>query len=276
MKVLRAKSAGFCWGVERAIEIARDYAHHGRHPVYTDGPLIHNRQMMDQLKADGIQETNDPSSLSSGILIVRAHGIPPDRRAWLDTLPLTIVDATCPDVAKIQNLIRDHARRGFHIVIFGDPGHAEVTGLMGYAEGRGHVVSRVEDVANLPPVGPVCLVSQSTQLPIAYRRMVEAVRARFPDTVVLDTICRSTENRQRELIDMAEWVDALVVVGGRHSANTLRLVELAGSLKPTFHIETYGQLSPEKLQGFKTIGLTAGASTPAFIIEDVKQNIERL
>lgn len=275
MKVILAQSAGFCWGVRRAVDKARQLARDAR-PVFTDGPLIHNRQMMDQLKAEGVRETDNPASLPDGILVVRAHGIPPDRRASLDKLPMTLEDATCPDVARIQKRIRDHARKGYSVVIFGDPGHAEVTGLLGYAEGRGLVVSHPADVAALPPMHPVCLVSQSTQLPVSYEEVARAIRKRFPDAVVLDTICKSTRNRQRELMDMAERVDALVVVGGAHSANTLRLVELARSLKPTFHIETCDQLSPAKLRGFKTVGLTAGASTPAFIIDEVRNALEKM
>lgn len=275
MKVILARSAGFCWGVRRAVDKARRLARDAR-PVFTDGPLIHNRQMMDQLKAEGVRETDNPASLPEGVLVVRAHGIPPDRRASLDKLPVTLEDATCPDVAKIQKQIRDHARSGYSVIIFGDPGHAEVTGLVGYAEGRGFVVSHPDEVSALPSLHPVCLVSQSTQLPASYDRVALAVRERFPDAVVLDTICRSTRNRQQELMDMADQVDAFVVVGGSHSANTLRLVDLARSLKPTFHIETQDQISPAKLKGFKTIGLTAGASTPAFIIDDVRSTLEKM
>ena len=274
MNVVLAKSAGFCWGVRRAVDRARRLAREPGRRVFTDGPLIHNRQMMDQLRAEGVAETDDPASLPGGVLVVRAHGIPPDRRARLGTLPLTLDDCTCPDVAKIQKLIRTQARRGSHILIFGDPGHAEVTGLMGYAEGRGFVVNRPEDVAKLPELSPVCLVSQSTQLPDSYRRIADAVRERFPDALVLETICQSTRNRQEELVAMAARVDGFVVVGGMHSANTVRLVELARSLKPTFHIETCEQLPRRELREFKAVGLTAGASTPAFIIEEVKKALE--
>jgi 4-hydroxy-3-methylbut-2-enyl diphosphate reductase len=276
MKVILAKSAGFCWGVRRAVDKANTLARNPQQRVFTDGPLIHNQQMLDQLKAQGVHETSDPSSIPEGTLIIRAHGIPPGRRALLDKLAITVVDATCPDVAKIQKLIGQYARQGYAIIIFGDPGHAEVAGLMGYAEGKGFVVNDPDDIAGLPAMPLVCLVSQSTQLPLSYSRVADAVRTRFPSAVVLDTICKSTRNRQQELIEMAASVDAFVVVGDAHSANTLRLVELARSLKPTFHIETSSQLSPEKLRGFKVVGLTAGASTPAFIIDSVKAALEAI
>ena len=274
MKVLLAKSAGFCWGVERAVESARKQAASG--PVYTDGPLIHNQQMMDQLKAEGITESSSPESLTAGTLIIRAHGIPPERRDALRKLPVRLVDATCPDVAKIQGMIKKHAAQGYYTILFGDCGHAEVTGLLGYSANRGHVVNTPADVAALPDLHQVCLVSQSTQFPLAYEAIIQAVRTRFHDAVILDTICKSTKNRQQELLDMAAKVEAIVVVGGAHSANTLRLVELAATLKPTYHIQTGDQLDIEKLKHCTSVGLTAGASTPEFIIADVRKRLENI
>lgn len=296
MKVILAKSAGFCWGVKRAVDKARSLARENRGPIYADGPLIHNQQMMEQLRAEGVIEASDPQSIASNrnksargeggsdsalrtraeILLIRAHGIPPDRRAMLEKLPVTLVDVTCPDVARIQGLIKKYSQKGYHVIIFGDVGHAEVTGLLGYAGGRGHVVSQIQDIDSLPEIGPVCLVSQSTQFPSSYAKIIKAVRQRFPDVEVLDTICESTKNRQKELIEIAETVDAIVVVGGAHSANTIRLVELAKTLKPTSHIQTSDQLRPEQFRNFRTVGLTAGSSTPGFIIEDVKKTLEKL
>ena len=274
MQVILAHSAGFCRGVRRAVDRARAKVQAGSRPLYTDGPLIHNRQMMEQLRAEGIQEAPDPATLQDASLMIRAHGIPPARRARFEALPVELVDATCPDVARIQGLIRRHAREGFHILIFGDPGHAEVVGLLGYAEGRGQVVHDPEYIASLPPFERVCLVSQSTQFPSLFDRMAEAVRARFPHALVFQTICDSTRNRQDELVDISGRVDALVVVGGAHSANTVRLVEIARGLRPTFAVETADQLRREDFSGFKTVGLTAGASTPGFIIHAVRERLE--
>ena len=276
VRVIVAASAGFCWGVRRAVEKARAIARESKAPIYTDGPLIHNDEMMARLREQGIAETDDPDSLEQGLLMIRAHGIPPDRRAKLSHFPTRLVDATCPDVAKIQGLIRKHARAGCHIVIFGDPGHAEVVGLLGYAEGKGHVVNSVEDIRALPEMQHVCAVSQSTQFPPDYEAIVQGVVRRFPDALVLDTICKSTKNRQRELLEIARKVDAIVVVGGAHSANTVRLVKLARALKPTFHIQAKGQLDPEEFASFTTVGLTAGASTPSFIIADVRKALESI
>jgi len=276
MNVIVAKSAGFCWGVKRAVEKARRLAGASTGPVYSDGALIHNEEMLAELKAEGILETKDPSSLRDVTLVVRAHGISPERRAWLKQLPVSLADATCPDVARTQGLIRKHAARGYHTIIFGDPGHAEVVGLQGYAAERGHVVSHVAEVAKLPDMDSVCLVAQSTQLPDDYREIADAVIRRFPGALVFDTICEATKNRQAELMAIASQVEAIVVVGGKHSANTVRLVELARKLKPTFHVQTSSQLDESQLRQFKSVGLTAGASTPDFIIEAMKESLERL
>jgi (E)-4-hydroxy-3-methyl-but-2-enyl pyrophosphate reductase len=273
MRVILAKSAGFCQGVRIAIDKARSLAGEQGH-VYTDGPLIHNDEMTAQLRKEGITEATDPRSLDKATLVIRAHGIPPQRRAELMALPANLVDATCPIVAGIQKLTAQYAARGYGIVIFGDHGHAEVMGLLGHAAEKGFVICKPEDVEDLPEIDPVCLVSQSTQLPAAYEQIARAVRSRFAHVEVLDTICRSTKNRQEELVRMADEVDAIVVAGAGHSANTLRLVALAESLRPAFHVQTADQLDPDAFRDFHTVGLTAGASTPDFVIEDVKKKLE--
>lgn len=276
MKVILAKSAGFCWGVSRAVDKARELVDGGDGPIYTDGPLIHNEQLMARLRSEGILETGNPEDASTGTLLIRAHGISPDRRSALTRSAASLVDATCPDVAKIQGKIRKHARTGYDIVIYGDEGHAEVIGLLGYAEGKGHVVNNRDDVERLPQLNKVCLVSQSTQFPAAYADIARLVEERFPGTAVLDTICVATKRRQAELLEIAGQVDVIVVVGGAHSANTVRLVELAGSRKPTVHIQTADDIDPEIMKGFGVAGLSAGASTPAFIIDQVMARLEEI
>ena len=274
MKVIVAKSAGFCWGVKRAVEKARGLLQEGPRPVHTDGPLIHNEQMLDQLCKEGILETSNPAALKDGTLLIRAHGISPERREMLNRLPVRLVDATCRDVGRIQGTIKKHARKGYHTIIFGDRGHAEVLGLLGCAQGRGFVVTTPAEVAALPAMDPVCVVAQSTQFPKHYQQIAEAARRRFPGALVLDTICEATRNRQADLVALAGTVDAIVVVGGQQSANTLRLVELARSLKPTFAIQKSDQLSREDFRSFRTLGLTAGASTPDFVIDEVRRKLE--
>jgi len=277
MNVVTAPSAGFCRGVKNAVARARECAAAGR-PVFTDGPLIHNPQMMAELARGGVAETDAPESLAPGsTLVIRAHGIAPERRAFLQSLPLRLVDATCPDVARIQSQIRGHARRGASVLIYGDHGHAEVAGLLGFCGGRGHVVDSVAGVGELPQLeGEVCLAAQSTQFPSAYAEVADAARLRWPEITVLDTICEATKNRQRGVAQLAEVCDVLVVVGGNRSANTLRLVELARTLRPTFHVETAAELRREDFTAFECAGLTGGASTPDFTLDEARGVLEGL
>lgn len=289
MKVIRAKSAGFCWGVERAIDIAREYAQKGRHPVYTDGPLIHNRQMMEVLTGEGIREVGDYTSEAklavnkvtdaNAVMVVRAHGISPERRAYLKALGMEFRDATCPDVGIIAGKVRLHARKGYRTVIFGDPKHPEVIGLLGYAEGQGHVISSEAEIDALPELGTqVCMVSQSTMFTDEFARLAAHLQARFPATLVFDTICGATKDRQADIKELQhQGCQAIVVIGGRHSANTVKLaklVEIQGL--PCFHVETATELDLAALTRYATIGVTAGASTPAFLIDEVCRRLGEL
>jgi len=282
MKVIRAKSAGFCWGVERAIDIAREYAEKEKKTVYTDGPLIHNRQMMSKLESSGIREVGDYQSQSEvqiseenkkdSVLVVRAHGISPERRKYLKSLGLEFRDATCPDVGIIAGKIRAHSRKGFHTVIFGDPEHPEVIGLLGYAEGRGHAIQSVEEVDQLPSMeGGIAFVSQSTMFTHEFENIACRLQERFGEVKVFDTICGATKERQTDLRKLIQdGAEALVVIGGHHSANTRKLAKLAQMHDvPAFHIETADQIDPAAMERFQTVGVTAGASTPDFIIDAV-------
>lgn len=287
MKVIRAQSAGFCWGVERAIDIARKFAAEGKRPVFTDGPLIHNRQMMERIEADGIREVGDYQSKAeieineeekeNAVMVVRAHGISPERRAYLKNLGMDFKDATCPDVGIIAGKIRLHAKKGFHTVIFGNPKHPEVIGLMGYTEGNGHVIQNAADIAALPAFeGGVCMVSQSTMFTDEFERLAGLLKERFPQSVVIDTICGATKERQDDVRTLArEGAEAIVVVGGRHSANTVKLAALAQRQQlPTYHVETAAELDLAAMRQFSTVGVTAGASTPAFLIDEVCRKLE--
>lgn len=282
MKVIRAKSAGFCWGVERAIDIARDFATSGRRPVYTDGPLIHNRQMMERLQSEGIREVGDYQSSSQldldagsedhAVLVVRAHGISPERRAYLKSLGIAFKDATCPDVGIVAGKIRLHAKKGYTTVIFGDRNHPEVIGLMGYTEGRGHPVKSREDIDALPPLGDkVVMVSQTTMFTDEFHELADHLKRTYPDTLVFDTICGATKDRQGDIAVLHEaGVEAFVVIGGHHSANTCKLAMLARKTGlPTYHIETAREIDVEEMSRFRTLGVTAGASTPEFLISEI-------
>ncbi len=282
MKVIRAKSAGFCWGVERAIDIARDFATKGKHPVYTDGPLIHNSQMMDRLQDEGIREVGDYQSRSNlsirekedtnAVLVVRAHGISPERRKYLKSLGIEFRDATCPDVGIVAGKIRIHAKKGYHTVIYGDARHPEAIGLMGYTEGRGHVVQSKEEIDALPDFGDkVVMVSQTTMFTQDFHELADYLKERFPAAVIIDTICGATKDRQGDIAVLYDNdVEAFVVIGGHHSANTRKLAMLAKRTGlPTYHIETAREVDHGEMSQYAVVGVTAGASTPEFLISEV-------
>jgi len=288
MEVIRAKSAGFCWGVERAIDIAAKFADEGKAPVYTDGPLIHNRQMMEKLENKGIKEVGDYQSKSdltieqdskdNAVMVVRAHGISPERRAYLKNLGMNFKDATCPDVGIIAGKIKLHSRKGYSTVIFGDPKHPEVIGLMGYTEGRGHVVKTIEDIDHLPDLGAhICMVSQSTMFTDEFERLSHHLWQIYPNAKVFDTICGATKERQSDVLVLKEkGAEAIVVVGGSHSANTMKLAALVEKQGlPAYHIETVAELDLAHLKSnYAKIGVTAGASTPEFLIREVCEQLE--
>jgi (E)-4-hydroxy-3-methyl-but-2-enyl pyrophosphate reductase len=290
MKVIRAKSAGFCWGVERAIDIAQACAGKENKQVFTDGPLIHNTQMMNKLKDEGINELGDYQSSvdldisekekADSVLVVRAHGISPERRKYLKSLNIKFKDGTCPDVGIIAGKIKLYANKGYNTVIFGDPKHPEVIGLKGYtAEDKGYVIESIEDLEALPKLeGGVCMVSQSTMFTYEFNDLSERLKQKYPDLMVFDTICGATKERQGDLkflID--EGAEAIIVIGGHHSANTKKLTKLAMLHdKPTFHIELADEINAEEMEKFETVGVTAGASTPDFIIDSVCNRLNEL
>jgi len=279
MGIRLAETAGFCWGVRRAVDLALRVSHENHGPIYTFGPLIHNRQALDLLKTKGIDQLpKEADRLGPASVIVRAHGVAPQVKQDLEDRGFEVLDATCPHVARAQKIVRRMAEKACAaIVIVGDRGHAEVEGLLGHADGRGFVVESPEDVARLPDgLDSVAVVAQTTQGGDRWEQCVAALAARFGDIEVFNTRCNDTNSRQEELLRMAEEVDAIVVVGGRGSANTCRLAEIARERVPTWHIETAEELPVDALRPFGEIGVTAGASTPHWIIEQVVDRLRAM
>jgi 4-hydroxy-3-methylbut-2-en-1-yl diphosphate reductase len=289
MKIIRAKSAGFCWGVERAINIARSVTGGSMRKVYSDGPLIHNSQMMTRLKNEGICELGEcicedkPDEIDNldknGVIVVRAHGISPQRREHLKGLGLEFRDATCPDVGIVAGKIRKYARLGYSTVIFGDRNHPEVIGLLGYSEGKGFAVQSRADVDSLPPLGgKVCMVSQTTMFPDDFADLADYLKSKYSGLVVLDTICGATKARQKDVANLLhQGAQAIVVIGGHHSANTCKLADLARRMGlPTYHIETAGDIDISDFKNYETVGVTAGASTPEFLIAEVCDKLSKV
>jgi len=256
-------------GVKRAVDRVIGESRKGEGPYYSLGPLIHNRQAVDVLEKRGIRCINDLSEVSKGSVIVRAHGLPPKTVQEMEDRGFEIIDATCPRVRHSQNIIRKFHKQGYRIIIAGDKDHAEVTALLGYCDNTGTVITSLQEAASLELDGKACLVAQTTFNEKEFLEMVEAVKARHAEVEVVNTICRSTEDRQRETAELCRAVDAMVVVGGKHSANTRRLAEIAQATgTPTVHVETADELPGDMVQ-YKTVGVTAGASTPNWITASV-------
>ncbi|WP_373498207.1 4-hydroxy-3-methylbut-2-enyl diphosphate reductase [Desulfococcus sp.] len=277
MKISVAKNAGFCMGVQRAVEMALNASHRYPPPIYTYGPLIHNPQVLGLLAEKGISILTEIPEKASGTVLIRAHGVPPDTKERLEKAGLSVIDATCPRVIKVQAIIQKHAREGYASIIVGDRDHPEVAGLMGYAGANGHVVGSIHDLENLPAFDKAILVAQTTQNVQFFGSVKKWAQKHHPRYKVFETICGSTEERQSETKRLAEDVDAVIVVGGRDSGNTQRLVEIVRETgKPACHIETESDLDMELLRAARHIGITAGASTPNWIIKRIYRIIESL
>jgi 4-hydroxy-3-methylbut-2-enyl diphosphate reductase len=280
VKVKVAKNAGFCMGVRRAMDLVLNAAR-DRQPeeiIYTYGPLIHNNQVLEILERRGIRCSKDLTEAEEGGRIaIRAHGIPPQERKAIKDKGFKIINATCPRVGKVQGIIKKHSLKGYDIVIVGDDNHAEVIGLKGFANGRAHVLKTPEEVDRLPSMDKLLVVAQTTQDERAFKTIAGLLEERYPETIVYNTICDSTHNRQEEVRALCNEVDAMVVVGGRHSGNTKRLAEIAAATGiPTFHIETEEELDRERLQDFEIVGVTAGASTPHWLLRRVVHELESI
>ncbi|MDR4503653.1 MAG: 4-hydroxy-3-methylbut-2-enyl diphosphate reductase [Candidatus Scalindua sp.] len=278
MSVIVAKTAGFCMGVRKALDKVLDASDKKKNDggtVFTEGPLIHNPQVLEMLENKGIKTLKGETDLSKSTVVIRAHGITPQKRQELAQSGANICDATCPRVMRVQTIIRLHAKDGYSTIIVGDEGHAEVVGLLGYANGNGYVISSAEEVAGLPDMEKVCIVAQTTQDMQTYASTVARLKGRYKNHKVFETICSSTSKRQEEIITLSNSVDAMIVVGGRGSANTNRLVQISAKEgTPTFLIETEQELDRDKLSEYDVIGVTAGASTPNWLIQQVVEKIQ--
>ncbi len=272
-----AREAGVCFGVKRALRLAEAALADGR-PVYCLGPLIHNPQEVARLARKGFQVIESLDEAAPGAtLVIRSHGLSPDMVAEARARGLNVSDAACPLVRRVQTLAMDLERDGWQVVVAGDAAHPEVRAIQGHAP-RAAVVSTPEAVGGLDVSGRVALVAQTTFSPEVFRRMgMELVRRDPDDARVVRTICTATARRQRAAADLADRVDVMFVIGGRNSANTNRLAELcAGHGVPTCHVEVAEEVRPEMLAGRPRVGVTAGASTPQWIIDAVCERIRLL
>lgn len=267
---------GVCMGVRRALAIVEQVlAENPGTPVATLGPLIHNRRVVEDFRARGVTPVEDPGEVDRGILIIRAHGVGPDMRARCDRGGLRCVDATCPHVLRIHRTVEEHDAQGMHTIIVGDAGHGEVKGIRGYAQ-RATVIA-TEGEARSIPIPPQCIVvSQTTFSRAAYGRICGILRGREPSLVVFETTCSATEERQESVRRLAADVEAILVIGGSESANTRWLFEAARATgRPAWQIEGPADI-PDEVSMYARVGISAGASTPDAVVEEVQKALQAM
>ena len=278
MEVILAKSAGFCFGVKRAVETV--YEQTGtENRIYTYGPIIHNEEVVKDLESKGVtvlEGEEDLRKLDKGTVVIRSHGVPREICEMIETKGLTCVDATCPFVKRIHRIVEKESGEGRRIIIIGNPGHPEVEGIMGWSHTPAAVIESAEEAEKFTclPGEKLCLVSQTTFNYNKFKELVEIFQKKGYDIIVLNTICNATEERQTEAAKIARDVDAMIVIGGRNSSNTQKLFEICkNECNNTYYIQTVKDLDITCFESIDSVGITAGASTPNKIIEEVQKNV---
>ena len=279
-KVIKtAKTAGFCFGVKRAVEKVYEQVELGKKNVYTYGPIIHNEEVVSDLEAKGVsvlENRADLEAIEKGTVVIRSHGVPRDIYQLIEEKGLECVDATCPFVRKIHRIVEKESKNGCHIVIIGNDNHPEVEGIKGWCQGPVTVISTEEEAENLEIFDEkkLCIVSQTTFNYNKFKDLVEILEKKRYDRIVLNTICSATEERQLEARQIACEADTMIVIGGRHSSNTQKLYEICRKeCKNTYYIQTLVDLDTRPFQCIGCVGITAGASTPNNIIEEVQKYV---
>ena len=280
MKVLLAKTAGFCFGVKRAVDTVYQQVEKNKdRKIYTFGPIIHNDEVIKDMQEKGVtvlEGEEDLPKAKNGIVIIRSHGGPKRICDRMDELGIQYVDATCPFVKKIHKIAMEKAEEGAFLVVIGNPVHPEVEGIMGWAGEDAAVISTEEEAEHLtvPEDRKICVVAQTTFNYNKFKELVEIISKRRYDISVLNTICSATKERQTETARIADRVDAMIVIGDKRSSNTQKLFEICkNACNNTYYIQTLDDLNVNQLRSVETVGITAGASTPNKIIEEVQNNV---
>ena len=276
MKLYIAKSAGFCFGVKRAMDMALKAAKKDPKQLYTLGPLIHNPQAVEFLRGLGVKAKDRIENIPKGTVIFRSHGVSLEDLKKAKGKGLHIIDATCPIVKKAQFFATYLHRQGYAVLIVGEAYHPEVEAIKSYLD-EGVVVDDARAVQKLGPWEKLGIIAQTTQSFNLFKEIVTASLEQAREVRVFNTICHATMTRQKEALEIAKKVDGMIVVGGYNSGNTQRLVVICKEIQSqTYHIETAEEINPKWLEKCEKIGLTAGASTPSWIIREVEEEIRRL
>ncbi len=275
MEIIVAKNSGLCYGVRRALNIVRKTREKREGAVFTLGALIHNPQIIADLEKKGIHSIDEFEKLSRGTVIIRSHGVSPAVYSLLAKKKIEVIDATCPIVKKIQRLVERLAKEKAEIIIVGNKEHPEIKGLIGYSRTKGIIVENEEQARSLPQRKKRAVLAQSTQDIYLFQKIVAALIEKTEQLRVYNTICHSTQTRQKSTSELASQVDALLIVGGRSSSNTNKLYQISKRILPkTYFIESAGQITPRMLEGAKKIGLSGGASTPPEAIQEAVSKIK--
>jgi 4-hydroxy-3-methylbut-2-en-1-yl diphosphate reductase len=275
MEIIIAKNTGLCYGVKRALRLAREVRESQAGPVTAFGELIHNPQVIGTLSRQGIVSSSDLDRIPEGTVIIRSHGVSPEVYELLSRKNLTVVDATCPIVRRIQKRVERLARRGGELVIVGNRNHPEIIGLLGYSRGQAAVVENESQAEELPFCRKRSVLAQSTLDLDLFQKVVSRLLERTEELAVFNTICRFTRVRQRAALDLAQQVEALLIIGGQNSSNTQTLFQLSRRLQPrTYFIESAAEIRPEMLEGVERIGISGGASTPPEAIDEAVHSIK--
>jgi 4-hydroxy-3-methylbut-2-enyl diphosphate reductase len=275
MEIIIAKNAGLCYGVKRAIRLARKVRKTHSGPVTTLGELIHNPRIIQDLQRQGIVFSNDLEQISEGTVLIRSHGVSPEVYELLKGKCLAVADATCPIVRQIQRRAGRLARRGGELIIVGNREHPETKGLLGYSLGRALVVETETEAEGLPFLRRRAVLAQSTLDQVLFEKVVSRLLEKTIELAVFNTICRYTLVRQRATLELARQVDVLFIIGGKASSNTRTLYELSQRLLPrTYLIESAAEIRPEMLAGAERSGISGGASTPPEAIDEAVQSIK--
>jgi 4-hydroxy-3-methylbut-2-enyl diphosphate reductase len=274
MKVILADSAGFCFGVRRATQLAFKAAEENR-PICSLGPIIHSPQVVEKLEKKGVKVVEKVEDIAAGTVIIRSHGITAGELAAIHGRNLTPVDATCPFVKKVQDYATLLCAEGYAVVLVGEKDHPEVQGIISYTHhAEVAVVANSEEAQHLPDQSKIGLVAQTTQSFENLRQVADVCLKKSKEVRVFNTICDATSVRQEEAREIAKQADLMLVVGGFNSANTTRLAQICRELQPrTYHVEIAEQIESEWFAGVKTVGITAGASTPRWIIDEVVERV---
>lgn len=279
MEVCVAKTAGFCFGVKRAVDKVYEQVEKGQGPIYTYGPIIHNEAVVADLERRGVQvlETEDDiRRLTEGTVIIRSHGVSRHICDLIESQGLKLVDATCPFVKKIHRVVEERSAQGYTVIIVGSDSHPEVEGIKGWSLGRTIVLKDEAEAAalQLEEGEQICVVSQTTFNYKKFQDIVEIIEKRGYNSIIVNTICNATHERQTEARELASRMDSMIVIGGKNSSNTQKLYEICRSVcANTYYIQTFEDLQSQNFQSGDSVGITAGASTPNTIIEEVHTNV---